>query len=93
MMGKIILGILILAIVGFFILLIWTLYKASEEADRYEQEALYENDKQVIFLTTCDKCHVEFSWTEKETLVKGDYGATHTIACPHCGKIMRQYIK
>lgn len=90
---KIALSILILAIVGFFILLIWTLCKASGEADQYAQKLLYDGDKQVIFLTTCDKCHIEFSWTEKDTLVKKDYGATHTIACPRCGKLMKQHIK
>lgn len=90
---KIILGIIILAIVGFFILLIWALCKSSGEADRYAQELLYENGKQVIFLTTCEKCNVEFSWTEKDTLVKENYGATHTIACPKCGKLMKQHIK
>lgn len=90
---KIILGIIILAIVGFFILLIWALCKSSGEADQHAQELLYENDKQVIFLTTCEKCNVEFSWTEKDTLVKENYGATHTIACPKCGKLMKQHIK
>lgn len=93
MVGKIILGISILAIVGFFILLIWTLCKASGDADKHMHELLYDKDKQVIFLTTCEKCHIEFSWTEKDTLVKEDYGATHTIACPHCGKLMKQHIK
>ena len=92
-MIEIILGIVILAIVGFFILLIWSLCKASGDAEHHMQELLYDKDKQVIFLTTCEKCHIEFSWTEKDTLVKEDYGATHTIACPHCGKLMKQHIK
>lgn len=92
-MGKIILGISILAIVGFFVLFVWAMCKAGAEADRHAQELLYENDKQVIFLITCDKCNIEFSWTEQDTLVKENYGATHTIACPHCGKLMKQHIK
>ena len=51
------------------------------------------SNEEQIFITECDKCNVSFSWTEKDTLVKTDYGATHTIACPHCGKLMKQHIK
>lgn len=92
-MGNIILGILILLTIGFFILVVWALCKTSGDADEYAQELPYDEDKQVIFLSTCDKCHIEFSWKEKDTLVKKDYGATRIIACPNCGKLMKQHIK
>lgn len=82
---------IIISIILFFILILYCLGKASSAVDQYAQK-LY-NQEPKVFFATCEKCNIEFSWTEQDVLVKKDYGATRTVACPHCGKLMKQYIK
>lgn len=74
-----------------FALFFWALVKGGSDADEHTEQLI--DEKQIVFTNECKACNIEFSWTEKEALVKDNYGARYTIACPHCGKIMKQYIK
>lgn len=82
--------ILLFIMIGLFI---WGLMKGASDADAHMEELMHQDEKQILFCSTCEKCNIEFSWTEKDVLVKDKYGARHTIACPQCGKLMKQHIK
>lgn len=82
---------IIISIILFFILILYCLGKASSAADQYAQKLFNQESK--VFFVTCEKCNIEFSWTEQDVLVKKGYGTTRIIACPNCGKLMKKHIK
>lgn len=82
---------IIISIILFFILLLYCLGKASSAADQYAQQLFNQESK--VFFVTCEKCNIEFSWTEQDVLIKKNQGATCIVACPKCGKLMKQHIK
>ena len=85
-MGWVILTLAILFILGVLVLILCALKVGAEaDSDNYQPR----EEKEDMYIATCEYCHKMFNTTENDALVKYQYGTKYIVHCPHCDKLTK----
>ena len=87
-MTWIIFAFVVMLVVGVLIFVLSALkVGADADSDNYRQKR--KEEKEDMYITTCEYCKKMFNVMEKDALVKYKYGTKYIVHCPYCDKLTK----
>lgn len=86
----IVLAIFALTLLG-IVMFIYAIYSFVQNMIAKKNGVPDDYEEPETHITTCSHCEKDFSWTEKDILIKYSPGRGCKVPCPHCNKLLHIY--